>query len=379
MFTYLHAIVIGAVLLQVPATAQVPARVRALQELAEPPVPSDPLELVTGNAQPAQDVNQRAEIITLLENAHKHSNVRAQPYDLKTTFTVTGSLSPGVWQMEDTSPGANLYRWTVQGPSYSAVNLSANHIFYSSQPATGLPLRLVQAREAIFYAKPLVGPRATLRTANASLNGADLLCALIAHNAMSPAGTGGRLWEEEEYCVDSKAGTLVTYSPAPGSYIVYDYSKAVPFHGKLIPNGFTITQAGQTIVEAQTESVTAPANNPAAFQPAGLNQIGVGAVMSGTWRSRTRMPLPGGPQAAVAQTTAPVVVLHGMQAPNGKVSDLEMVASSDPSLNESALAFATQWQGGMLGQQPDTGATPQSHEFMMLIQYFNMQPLISQQ
>ena len=56
-----------------------------------------------------------------------------------------------------------------------------------------------------------------------------------------------------------------------------------------------------------------------------------------------------------------------------------MLASSDPSLNESALAFATQWQGGMLGQQPDTGATPQSHEFVMQIQYFNMQRMISQQ
>jgi len=379
VLTYLHAIVIGAVLVQVPATAQAPARVRAMQELAEPPVPSDPLELVTGNAQPVREVNQRAEIITMLENIHEHSNVRAQPYDLKTTFTVTGSSSAGVWQMEDSSPGPGLYRWTAQGPSYSAVNLIANHIFYSSQPATGLPLRLVQAREAIFYSKPFVGPRATLRTANTSLNGADLVCALIAHNAMSPAGTGGRLWEEEEYCVDSKAGTLVAYSPAPGCYIVYDYSKAITFHGKLIPNGFTITQAGQTIIEAQTESVTDPANNPAAFQPAGLNQIGVGGVMSGAWRSRMRLPLPGGPQATAAQTTAPVVALHGMQSPGGQVSDLEVLASSNASLNEAALAFAAQWQGGMLGQQPDTGATPQSHEFVMQIQYFNMQRLVSQQ
>jgi len=71
--------------------------------------------------------------------------------------------------------------------------------------------------------------------------------------------------------------------------------------------------------------------------------------------------------------------MHGMQAPNGQVSDLEMLASSDPSLNESALTFATQWQGGLLGQQPDTGATPQSHEFVMQIQYFNMQRLVSQQ
>ena len=101
MLTYLHAIVIGAILLQVPLSAQIPARPRSSQQLAEPPVPADRLELVTGNARPVQDVSQRAEIVNLLEDAYQHSNVRAQPYDLKTTFTVPGSLSSGVWQEED--------------------------------------------------------------------------------------------------------------------------------------------------------------------------------------------------------------------------------------------------------------------------------------
>lgn len=75
-----------------------------MQPPAEPAVPPDPLELVTGNAQPVQDVGQRAEIINLLLNAHRLSNVRAQPYDLKTTFTASGSsASSGVWQLEDMS------------------------------------------------------------------------------------------------------------------------------------------------------------------------------------------------------------------------------------------------------------------------------------
>ena len=155
MPTYLHAIVIGSILLQAPfleqAAAQVPARARAFQQLAEPPVPSDPLELVTGDAPPVQDISQRAEIINLLINAHRYSNVRAQPYDLKTTFTVSGSLSGGTWQEEDMSPGAGRYRWSVQGPGFSAVNMNLNRIFYSDQQATGLPLRLIQFREAIFY------------------------------------------------------------------------------------------------------------------------------------------------------------------------------------------------------------------------------------
>jgi hypothetical protein len=368
--TCLHAIVIGSVLLPAPflgqEAAQIPARVRAFQQLAEPAVPSDPLELVTGDAQPVQDVSQRADIINLLANAHRYSNVRAQPYDLKTTFNVSGSLSSGTWQEEDMSPGAGRYRWTVSGPGYSAVNLNLNRIFYSDQPATGLPLRLIQAREAIFYTQPAVGPRATLRTATGTLNGVDLTCALVARDATVPAGTGGRQWEEEEYCVDPKAGTLITYSQAPGSYVLYDYSKGLHFHGKLIANGFTITQAGQTILEAQTESLTDPVKNPTAFQPVGLNPIGVGAIMTPAWRSRINLPtLVPAPGATGQAATSQIVMLHGVQTPNGELSDLEVLASSNPSLNQPALADASKWHGGRMG--PETGATPQSHEILTMI------------
>jgi hypothetical protein len=76
--------------------------------VAEPPMPSDPLELAA-NAQPVQDVNQRAELVNLMLTAHRRSNVREQPYDLKTAFIVLGaSSSEGRWQMEDTSPSGSL-------------------------------------------------------------------------------------------------------------------------------------------------------------------------------------------------------------------------------------------------------------------------------
>src|SRR5579862_4954160 len=123
-----HAIAIATLLFAAPLGAQTAARLRPFRQFPEPPVPADPLELVS-NAQPVQDVTQRAEIINLLEDAHQHSNVRAQAYDLKTKFTVSGSLSNGSWQEEDTSPEKKLYRWTIQGPGYSAVNLNANRIF----------------------------------------------------------------------------------------------------------------------------------------------------------------------------------------------------------------------------------------------------------
>ncbi len=344
-----------------------PAALQAQQ--AEPPVPSDPLELVTGDAQPAQDVAQRASIVDLLIKAHRHSNVRAQPYDLKTTLTVSGSSSSdGTWQLEDVSPGPGLYRWTVQSPSYSAVHLTANRVLYSSRTPDSLPLRLVQARDAIFYLQINVGPHASLRTANASLNGVELVCALIGRYGAGKAATGGRRWNEEEYCLDPRANTLVTYSLVPGLYVVYDYSKTITFHDELIPNKFTITQAGQTVVEAETESVTDPANNPAAFQPAGLTQVGVGPIMTAPWRFHMRVP---SPTAAPAGTTQ-LVALHAMQSPDGQLSDVELLASSDASLNQTALAFASKWQGGMLGKDVvEPGVTPQSHEVLLTLDYVN--------
>lgn len=342
--------------------AQAPVRMRA--PIAEPPVPSDPLELVTGEAQPVSDAAQRAEIVDLLVNAHRHSNVRAQPYDLKTAFTISGSLSAGDWQEEDISPSGDFYRWTVAGPGYSILNLSAHHLFFSSQQSAVLPLRLMQVHQAIFRTQAVVGPHATLRMANASLDGVDLTCALVTHDAVAPAVAGGRRWEEQEWCVDPKAGTLVTFSEAPGSYVRYDYSKALQFNGKLIPNGFTITQAGETIIQGQAGSVTKPAANPEAYQTAGLNQIGAGAAMAlAPWEFR--MTLPG--RASGAQVTATqVVAVHAMQSTEGAISDAEVIGSSDPALNEAALHFATDL---FRGQSSQTGATPQSREVVMILRY----------
>ena len=74
--------------------------------LAQPPVPNDPLEVVTA-AQPIQNPEQRLAATSLLANARALSNVRARAYDLKTTFTSNGSSSSdGSWSMEDISPSS---------------------------------------------------------------------------------------------------------------------------------------------------------------------------------------------------------------------------------------------------------------------------------
>ena len=351
------------------AAAPPPASPRAfLANLSQPPVPSDPLELAGSNAQPVQDASQRAAIVSLLANARALSNVRAYPYDLKTSFTASNSSSSdGTWQLENISPARGSYRWTAQGPNYSVVNLYRNTLLYSNQSAASIPIRLAQVRAAIFYVNTLFGPRASIRTTTANLNGTEVTCALTERMAMPKSTTGGRLWDESEFCVDPKSGLLMTYSPAPGIYISYDYSNALHFHDKIIPGKFTITEAGHTVIEAQNESAGTPANlDPTLFDPAGLDPVGAGPLE--TPPSNFRSTEFNG--ASGTNLAMQVVVLHGMITPDGHFTDPEVLASSDSSLNQRALdrfANSQNWRMADDSQQP--GASPQSHEVFFTLRF----------
>lgn len=338
----------------------------ALQALPEPAVPADPLELVSGDAQTVQTPEQRQAATTLLRNARAASNIRAQPYDLKTTFTTFGSSSSdGSWTLEDTSPAREIYRWTAQGPGYSAVNLYDHQLLYSNQPSSAIPLRLTQVREALFFVYPGIGPYMSLRTTDANLNGVPLHCVLTAPGFAGRTFSGGRNWEESEYCVDANSGLLVIYSAVPGVYVHYDYTNAIRFHGKTIAGAFTITEAGRPILEARTENVTDPTGlSPTLFQPAGLTATGLGALM--TAAARVRSMIGPGPLPPNGNMAVNLVAVHGVAAPDGRLSETEVLASSDPSLNQAALDRATHWQ--ML-RQTQAGTTPQSHEVIFLFEF----------
>jgi hypothetical protein len=340
-------------------------RQSVFESLAQPPVPNDPLELVTGDAQPVQDAEQRAAAVHLLTSAHDLSNVRAHPYDLKTTFVSSGA-SEGSWSLEDTSPSHDVYRWSAQGPSFSTINLRSNQLVYSNQPSGVIPLRLAQARTAIFFMYPQPGPRASLRTATGSLNGAEVTCILVANMAPTKPTAGPRRWEESEYCVDPKSGLLMSYSPVPGMYVAYNYANALHFHDKSIPGKFTITQAGQTAIEATTESVTDPGKlDPALFQPGGLEKIGAGMLMTPPWRVRTRANSGG----TTSNNTLQVVVLDGMVDPQGQMTDLRVLASSNAALNQAAQEEAARWKNWQSQDDAQPGAAPQSHEVFFTVEF----------
>jgi hypothetical protein len=344
--------------------AQTPPKVRA--QLPEPAVPPDPLELITGDAQPVQNADQRAAVMNALTKSVSLSNVRAFPYYRKTTFTSFGSTaSDGNWQLEDMSPGGGLYRWTAQGPSYSAINLYTNQMLYSNQPGVAIPVRLAQVRTAMFFVRPFVGPRATLRTASANLNGTTLECVLLSHMGAAQGATGSRRWEEEEYCLDAASGAMITYSPAPGLYIQYDYSQAVHFQDRLIPNKFTIFQAGRTIIEAQTVSVSDPPTDSSLFQQSGLSQLGMGSLMTPPLSVRSVIP-----SEVLPPGSAQIVAVHGMRSSSGQITDIELLASSNSALNATAATFASNWHPTGAPDDVEPGATPQSREVLMILTFF---------
>jgi len=321
-----------------------------IQTLRQPPIPADPLEAVTGPAHAVQNAEERQAAVNLVETARTLWNVRAQAYDLKTSFT----SAEGAWTLRDTSPAAGLYRWTAQGPSYSAINLFSKRALYSNQPSTGLPLRLAQVRTAIFFAFEMIGPRASIRTASGSLNGTELSCVLLNRGPRAQVQGDGRSWDESEYCVDPKTGVLTTYSPVPGLYVFYDYSQPIHFHGNVIASKFTITEAGQAVLDARVESLADPTQDDASmFDPAGLSKIGVGSLMTRPWHVHSFQPGRGQMQ---------VVVLHGMLSPQGELTETAVLASTDAGLNQMALEKAAGQKWRSDDDDGEAGATPQSHE-----------------
>jgi hypothetical protein len=264
------------------------------------------------------------------------------------------------------------YRWTAQGPNYSAINLyptSSTNGLYGNQPSGILPPRLIQVRSAIFFVFPNVGPQASVRTATGSLSGAQKSCVLIVIGAGKRSFTGSRNWEESEYCVDAQTGLLSQYSPAPGLFVRYDYSSGIRFHDKFIPMGFGIYENGHAVAEARTVGLTdPPARTDAMFDTAGLTALGAGRAMNPGMNMAIPMAVPGlnFPNSNV-NAAMQVVTMHGNLAGDGDLSEVEILASSDPALNQAAVAQANSLVLGRGRSQP--GATAQSTEMILTLEF----------
>ena len=196
---------------------------------------------------------------------------------------------------------------------------------------TGHSLRLQMLRQAIFW--PISGrfPNAAIRTAPATWKDTPVSCLLFSR-ATPEAATPGRRWQEEEFCIDPKNGLLHTYSVAPGIYNVYDYSGAIPFHGRLFPRQLSVMVAGAMVLQAQVDSLTDLASDPKLFEP-GEDMNGPAIVIRPP--ERFSQIAPNNP-AMGAGPLQPVIVLAVLNI-EGKALEAEALQTANAALAEAAL------------------------------------------
>ncbi len=169
-------------------------------------MPGDPLEIVTGPVVAVSTPAAREAVMQLLVRARNSYTLRSagRGYDIKVTFTVNypGQTDyDGVWEMEDLFDSQLGLRWTANAAAgFNATRISAHGTSYGEGTASAIPLRLQEARAALFDPIPSEAniARESIRTSAAVLNGAKLTCILLSAPAKTLTATAGRRWEESE-------------------------------------------------------------------------------------------------------------------------------------------------------------------------------------
>ena len=322
----------------------------------EASLPSDPMELATGATMLLNTPENRTTVLGLLERARQSvSELYAEgapPFALKVSFTASGqSAYVGEGEMDEVRYNRQMWRWSARLGDYSQRRIFHHGIAFDQKPLGPIPLRIQMVRDLVIWPMFPVRPGAAMRMAAAKWEGTDVMCALMADRERSSAGTG-RQWQEQEYCIDTKAGLLRMYSAAPGIYATYDYNDALQFHGRVLARNISVTEAGSPVLQVHIESLEdAPHPDPAAFMPTKeMMDQGPGIVLRAPVRFAIMAPAP---PSAAEQT----VVIHAAIDRDGKVVEAEALQTSDPNLSNAALTlvrnsiYAKQEEGIMPRQQ----------------------------
>jgi hypothetical protein len=303
------------------------------------PVPPDPQEPVAGGVQIASEPAARAAALSLLERARENGlNHRAgtPPYRLVAAFSASGSAPDvGSGQLTETWISGQKWRWTATLGSYSVVRVPGAGTATGETVPGLVPSRVQMLRNAILWSIHQVPANFQVRTAAIQWNGRPATCVLVSGMVAPVEQT--RLWEEEEYCIDSVSGVLQVHSIAPGIYTVYGYSQNLQFHGRATPDHITIYAAGAPVVDAQVSLTDAGTVDPselaatpamaAAGPPPGMDIWG-------------RFPI-NVPNASISGMAKPgmakPVMVHAAVNSQGEVVEVELLAASDPALAQPAL------------------------------------------
>ena len=333
------------------------------------PIPSDPLEMVTGQIRSVNAGARRTAAVRLLDRARNGYALRSvgRGYHLKVSFTVdSGGQTEydGAWQMEEVFDPKQGYWWTAQtADAYAITRISSNGMFFGEETGSYVPLRLQEARAALFDPIPSSQNVAhgSIRTSTATFKGAELTC--ILSGSQKPASAApGRRWDETEDCVDPQSGLLRTHSQVPGRYYAYDYSDAPQLAGHLLPRTVTVTEAGRVVTKISVDSLTElPAAEPSLFVPTEeMKARGPAIVMAGAqkiWRVLGEYPSASG-------ATAYTVCVFGVVTPSGELVEAHSLQPSDPYTQAAVEAAKT-----MSFSNAARAAHPQQH-FVFVIEQF---------
>jgi hypothetical protein len=341
----------------------------AAQRMA--PVPNDSLEMVTGPIQVIDTPEGRDAILKLLARARSIYSLRGagRGYNLKVSFTATSggeTQYDGAWEMEETYGVRQGSRWTAKAAAgFTTTQISVDSRFYGEGAAGALPLRLHQARAALFgpIATPLYADRDLIRTSTATLNGVQLTCVLLSGAGNPATPTPGRRWEEAEECIDPQSGLLKLHSLAPGQYDAYDYSNAPTLGNRTLPRKVTMTEGGRTVVELHVDSLTElPAVDPALFVPTQEMKV----AEPGTSMAQARKLSVFANRGRIAPDSAiqPVCVF-GLVTPSGEVIEAHSLQPSDPN-SQAAVESAKRMK---FASPTPPGARPEQH-FVFIVEKF---------
>jgi hypothetical protein len=337
------------------------------------PIPSDPLELVTGQVA-AVDAAARPDALQLLEQARNRYAVRAarRAYDLKVSFTVKsgGQTSlDGAWQMEDVFDPQHGLRWTAKAPDGSIfTRLSTRGLLYGEDSLSYVPLRLHEARAALFDPMPSSANvnRSSIRTTTVAYHGTALNCILISATGNGAPTSRGRRWDEAEECIDPQSGLLEIHSQVPGRYYAYDYSNSVPFADRILPRQVVVYEGGSAVstiaVESLTE-ITSP--DPRLFLPSEeMKSKGRPIVLGGAQRIARSLASNSPAGGAAPQS----VCVFGVVTPSGQLMEAHSLQPSNPN---SAAAVEDVKQMSF-ARPPAPGDQPRQY-FVFIVERFGAQ------
>lgn len=330
-----------ALIVAVGLAVSSPAQTVLPQNPASAPVPSDPLEIVTGPIQVADTPESRKAALDLLARARNNYTLRntMRGYDLKVSFTVNSggdTQYDGAWQMEDIFVPRVGLRWTAKAAAgYTTTRIAANKHFYAEGTANTVPLRLHDARAALFgpIATPRYAAHDLIRTSSATFDGRAVTCVLLSGAGNPATPTPGRRWLESEECIDPQSGLLLLHSLAPGDYLTYDYANGPIFGTHQFPKKIVEAEGGKTVMALQVESLTElDTSDPHRFEPTEAMTSGEPSVVLGEARKMSffadRGAIPNG--AAIDS-----VCVFGLITPSGQLVEAHSLQPSDPHSSEA--------------------------------------------